>query len=214
MRKFYFIYILLFLTCTFTFAQKHLTAENVLDTTADIFKHEGGVSAWFRATNYQNGVEQGHIEGNMRIKGNKYRLSTPELTTWFDGNTQWTYITANEEVNISEPTEEEREQMNPYAFINLYKKGYQLNMTSTTLQSIPCYEITLTAKKKETNIPSAIITINKKDFVPMSIQLQQHDTGNWSRISIFNFSKEKESKESDFKFDASSYPNAEIIDLR
>lgn len=205
---------LLLLAVTGSHAQRTLSAKDVLDTAAEVFEHKGGVSAWFRASTFVDGTEQASIEGNMRVLKDNFNLATNEMSVWFDGTTQWTYIPANGEVNVSEPTEEEQEQMNPYTFINLYKKGYALSMATTTLRDVPCYEVTLTARDKDANLPLAIISIDKKDFTPMLIRLQQKDTDNWSHISIYNFSREQQLTKKDFTFDTTAYPNADIIDLR
>ena len=106
------------------------------------------VKANFKADNFVDGVLQGSASGTMCLQGEKFHITTPEMVTWYNGETQWSYIKANEEVNVSVPTEEEKQSMNPYSFVGLYKKGYDCQMKETTLRGKPCYEVTLTAQDR------------------------------------------------------------------
>ena len=58
------------------------------------------------------------------LKGNKFCLESGGIKTWFDGKTQWSYVEQNEEVNVSSPTPEEIQSVNPYALLTAYKKGF------------------------------------------------------------------------------------------
>ena len=46
------------------------------------------------------------LDGTVDIKGDKFVLKTPDMITWFDGTTQWSFVERNEEVNVSTPTGE------------------------------------------------------------------------------------------------------------
>ena len=118
-------------------------------------------------------------------------MTTPDMITWYNGETQWSYMKANDEVNVSVPTPEEQQSMNPYTFVNLYKEGYHYQLKETTLRGKSCYEITLTARNKQKS-PHTII---------LDISIQQLHTGQSFAAT-------------DFEFNPKDYPQAEIIDLR
>ena len=75
----------------------------ILDKTAAAFRQAQAVSITFGGTQ----------EGTLLLKGNKFHLNTGDVETWFDGKTQWSYLRQNEEVNVSTPTPEELQSINP-----------------------------------------------------------------------------------------------------
>ena len=103
------------------------SARTVLDKTAAIVGNKGGASAHFTMT----GNKSGTIAGDISIKGNQFKATTPDGTFWYNGKTQWTYVKSTDEVNISTPDEAKQAQMNPYSFLTLYKTGYDLSMTTS-----------------------------------------------------------------------------------
>ena len=119
-------------------AESGKDARKVLDTTASLITGKGGIRADFKADSFAGGQLQGSTSGTMCLWGEKFQMTTPDMTTWYNGETQWSYVKANEEVNVSVPTPEERQGMNPYTFVNLYKSGYQYEMKETTLRGKAC----------------------------------------------------------------------------
>ena len=206
--------IALLLTFGIGMAQKNANAKDVLDATASRLTNEKGVQANFKAEIFNDGVSQGYTMGTMSFMNNKFQMTTPDIISWYDGSTQWSNIKANEEVNVSTPTPEEQENMNPYVFVNLYKNGYKYKMKETELRGEPCYEVTLTAKSKKKNVHTLILNINKKDYSLMCVRMTDRQSGKWTRISIHDFKSGLTFGEDDFKFNAKDFPNAEIIDLR
>ena len=102
------------------------TAKSVLDKAAASITVKEGVKANFRMSG-----THGMTNGSIAIKGKKFYATTPQATVWFDGKTQWTYMKNNDEVNISTPTEAQLQAINPYNFINLYKKGYNYTLNKS-----------------------------------------------------------------------------------
>ena len=86
-------------------------------------------------------------------------MTTPDMITWYNGETQWSYMKANDEVNVSVPTPEEQQSMNPYTFVNLYKEGYHYQLKETTLRGKSCYEITNRKVRTRSSWISTRITI-------------------------------------------------------
>lgn len=206
--------IVLCMTVTATKAQKTPDTRKILDKTAALFTGKGGVKAIFKADNFSNGNLQGSISGTMCILGNKFQMSTPEIITWYNGETQWSYIKASEEVNVNVPTPEEQQNLNPYTFIGLYKKGYGYQLKETNLRGKACYEITLTAQNKQKHPYVIIMDIDKNIHVPMCIRIQPQKEDKWTRISIHQFHTGQSFSANDFEFNPKDYPQAEIIDLR
>ena len=185
-----------------TVASYSQTATQVLDKAAQKLTIKTGVSANFKAT-----TTQGTISGTIAVKGNKFMATTQHTKVWFDGKTQWTYMKNNDEVNISTPTEAQLQAINPYNFINLYKNGY----TATLNSSGKDYVVHLTAATKDKKIRELFITINKTSYNPTQVKLLQGTK--WTIFDIKNLKKQNLS-DSQFRFNAKDFPQAEVIDLR
>ena len=104
------------------------TAKQVLDKTAAALSNKGGVTANFTVT----GKSMGSTSGRISVKGRMFQATTPQAIIWFNGKTQWTYMKSQEEVNVSNPTEAQLQAINPYNFINIYKKGSSYTMKTTS----------------------------------------------------------------------------------
>lgn len=198
--------------CTLTVAGQ-TSAKKVLDATADKLTRNGDIQLSFKADQFTSGQQNGSAFGNMQISGNKFKITTPDMITWYNGQTQWSYVLNNEEVNISTPTEEEQQNINPYAFVNIYKKGYNYSMRETTLRGKACYEVTLIAQDKKSSLPTIILDIEKSNRVPLCVRLQ-HDAQTWTRITIQSYEDKQSFPANHFEFNRHDFPQAEIIDLR
>ena len=194
---------LFLLTCLlYTATATAITAKQVLDKTAANVSNKGGVTATFSMSN----ANLSQMGGTLKLKGNKFFASTTHVTVWFNGKTQWTYMKNNDEVNVSNPNASQLQMLNPYTFINLYKKGYDCTMT----QSEGNYVVHLKAQAATSNIKEAYVTIDKT-FRPKQVRMLQGK--GWTTINITDFQKSKLDDDI-FNFNSKDYPKAEIIDLR
>jgi outer membrane lipoprotein-sorting protein len=179
------------------------SAKSILDKAAATVSNPSGVQANFQMISKQFGSTSGTIS----VKGHKFHASTPQAIVWFDGKTQWTYMKGNDEVNISNPTEAQLQAINPYNFINIYKKGFKLSAKEVENS----YEVHLVPNKKEQKIQEMYIIVDKASYHPTHVKMKQKDK--WSTIII---SQLKTATLSDglFQFNSKDFPKAEIIDLR
>jgi outer membrane lipoprotein-sorting protein len=182
-----------------TYAQ---TAKSVLDKAAATVTVKEGVKANFKMT-----ASNGTTSGTLLLKGRKFHATTPVATIWFDGKTQWTYLKNNDEVNVSNPTEAQLQAINPYNFINLYKKGYN----ATLNKSGKDYVVHLTATDKSKKIQELFVSVNKTNYHPTQVKLLQGKK--WTVFDISDL-KRQNIPDSLFQFNSKDFPNAEIIDLR
>lgn len=179
------------------------TAKQVLDKTAAALSNKGGVTANFTVT----GKNMGTTSGRISVKGRMFQASTPQAMIWFNGKTQWTYMKSQQEVNVSNPTEAQLQAVNPYNFINIYKKGYSYTMKTVG----SAYEVHLKATEKKRSIQEMYITVNKSSYTPSQVKMRQGTK--WTTIKISSLKKANISNAA-FTFPAKDYPKAEIIDLR
>ena len=195
MRKYIFSVLIALLSLPVIAQQQQSQAKAVLDKTAEAFRKAGGVKADFIIKSVTNGLV--------------------EVITWFDGKTQWSYVVRNDEVNVSNPTQEELQQINPYTFLYMYQKGFSYKLgTVKTYGGKAVWEVILTAKDKKQDLERITLYVTKNTYEPLYILLQQRDQQTRNEITVTGYQTRLNYADSIFSFDKKQYPNAEIIDLR
>lgn len=185
-------------------------AKDILDRTSEAFRKAGGVKISFTVKT----AKDAPTAGTIRLKGDKFLLETEGVTTGFDGHTQWSYLSSSNEVNLSEPTPEELQSINPYAVLSLYQRGYELKMGKTDNPRFDSfYKVILTATDRKQNLQCIILYITKDTYRParLSMALRGGDT---AVIVIHSYQTGETYPDSLFVFDKKAYPTTEIIDLR
>ena len=207
------IFLTVFSAFTVSVAGLAQTARQVLDQTASKLKNSGGIEATFEGTSFKGIQEESTTSGHIYVQGGKFKISSDALTTWFDGHTQWTLLSGSDEVNVSNPTPAELQQINPYTFVNLYKEGYALKLGNLNYKGKVCHEVRLNAQNKGSAIQLLIVVIDKQTLLPQSVRIKDNH-GNWTRIRIQSLRTGRRWKDATFKFDEKQHPGIEVIDLR
>ena len=173
-------------------------ARDILDRAADAFRREGGVKITFSVR-----APEGNTNGSIRLKGDKFLLETEGVTTWFDGRTQWSYLASSDEVNVSEPTPEELQSINPYSWLSLYKQDYKLKVAKTgNASDDTAYKVVMNATKRSQDMQCIILYIEKRGSKDAAV------------VFINSYQTGKNYDDSLFVFDRKAYPTAELVDLR
>ncbi|MBO7602355.1 MAG: hypothetical protein J6S94_04925 [Bacteroidaceae bacterium] len=199
------LFILLLLGYLVTWAQspKALLDEVVQKTFA-----EGCVAIDFSA--YMDGS---NTQGHITVQGKQFVLETPGMKTWFDGKKQWTLVEENEEVNVSEPTEEELQLLNPYAWMSLYQQGYELKYGETGVPDVRKVIMTTTIPREE--MQSIVLLIHQTKLYPVRLSMASRGGLDVVVIDINRYEvKQHPLPAAAFVFDKSQYPDVEVIDLR
>ncbi len=181
-----------------------VTSEEILDRATANISSSKTISASFEASV----AESESVGGSITLTGKMFKISTPQLQTWFDGRTQWSYSPQMQEVNVTEPTVEELLQINPFAIIANFRNAYV-----SSLQQAPQgqYRIVLTAKSSAQQIRKATLILDRTPLYPVEITLVSDKT---ITIKVSNVSSSAPLPKSSFRFDAKKHPGVEIVDLR
>lgn len=215
MRKYIFSVLIALLSLPVIAQQQQSQAKAVLEKTAEAFKKASGVRADFTLKALNDGRLEGRENGVIQLKGEKFMLKTSETTTWFDGKTQWSYMTKNDEVNVSNPTQEELQQINPYTFLYMYQKGFSYKLGATKMyRGKAVWEVVLTARDKKQELERITLFVTKDTYEPLYILLQQRGQQTRNEITITSYQTKQNYADQVFTFDKKQYPNAEVIDLR
>lgn len=206
----------LFIIHLFTFSPLHLLmaqdAMKVLDITADHIRKAGNVKIEYKASIFAGATEKASSTGTMWLQESKMKLETDDIITWYNGKTRWCYVPEANEVNIDEPTKKEMASMNPYTFMNIYKKGFKMTVKETVLRGEAVYEVYLRARYAKMDVKEVYVDIRKKDYQPLCIRVREDN--DWQRVSILNFKGNLQLNDSFFAFPEKDYPNVLKNDMR
>jgi len=180
-------------------------AMDIINQAAAKFAAAPSISAAYTIT-----TQNGRVSGRVSFSGDRFTMTSPQLLTWYDGTTQWTYNRTNNEVTITEPTADELSQINPFVIINTFRNAY----TARSLTAPKGFaKIELTARDPKSEISSAIVTLNDKTLQPTQIQLttrsKQHVT-----IVLNSVTTGQKYNIKAFQFYAPNYPGVQTVDLR
>lgn len=156
-------------------------------------------------------IADGHRQsGTLTIAGDRFIISSPQISSWYDGKTQWTYSTQTGEVNITEPTPEELQQVNPFAIISSFRKLYKASLLKSAAGK---HRISLTAINPKTDIKSVVLTLDSSSLYPTDIELTM---GNKRKVGIKvnSVSAGLAIPVTDFRFDPKKHPGIPVVDLR
>ena len=191
-----------------------LDADAIIEKTSRIYEEWGGVDATFtiQISSPDNGSTES-FEGVLKTKKNKFILTTPEMITWFDGATQWSYVPRNNEVHIDNPTGDDLRLLNPMLLLQDYKKDFDALLTgeSTTARAKTAYDVTLAPKKKG-EIEKIEIQIEKNASIPAKLVITMRNR--FRNIILIETLKAVNHGDEIFTFPSNFYPDVEIIDLR
>ena len=201
MKRTYLLVLILFLSVSLS-AQKDKQAREILDKTDNALQQAGGIRATFGGTG----------NGTLLLKGNQFYLNSGGIQSWFDGKTQWSYLESSEEVNVSNPTPEELQTINPYALLSIYKNGYNYKYAGTKSRNgKQGFEVILTPENKQ-DITSITLFVSQT-YQPLYIKVEQNNKSA-NEIIVTSYQTNQPLDNATFKFDKKKFPNAEVIDLR
>lgn len=190
-------------------------AKDLLGEAALAYENSNGLKAKFTINNFSAAQNIGEsFEGTIQMRGDKFVLMTPDVYTWFDGQTQWTYVVRTEEVNVTKPSGDDLKMTNPMLLLNDYDKGFipEYKGESTAANGKSVYDIELKPKVKS-DIVRIELRIEKFKKYPASIEVEMKN-GTRTRIQVEAIEVGLNQPDPYFTFPKGDYPDAEIIDLR
>ncbi len=179
-------------------------ATQLLDKSAATLRAAGNVKIGFTLE-----AEGGASTGYIKLQKQKFVINMGGTITWFDGKTMWTYVKANDEVNVTNPSADAVAKMNPYAFLSFYKKGYTAKMGKSTTKE---HEVLLTGKSGSP-FKKVVVRLNKSTKYPTVITMTS-SKGDVTTIRCNSFLKNQKYTNATFQFNKKNYPNVEVVDLR
>ncbi|MCC2545063.1 outer membrane lipoprotein carrier protein LolA [Hymenobacter sp. BT175] len=211
--------LLALLLCTFTLsysasAQQDPKAAKVLDQMSARYQAMKAFKATFTQTleNDANKVKE-NLTGDITVSGQKFRLKMSGQEVINNGTTMWTYMKAENEVNISDYDPDEQE-ISPSQIYTLYKKGYKYAyIQEEKVGGEACDVIELTPEDRNNPVFKVRLTVSKKDRSVKSWKMFKKG-GNRYTFTIKKFQPNPPVDATTFTFDKNKYKGVKVIDLR
>ncbi|MBK9175789.1 MAG: outer membrane lipoprotein carrier protein LolA [Flavobacteriales bacterium] len=207
---------ILFLATSFAQAQDDPKSKAVVDRLMTQAKTWTGFEADF-TSRLQSAKDKLDVkqEGNMKVKGKRFRLVLDKNTIINDGTTLYTYSKETNEVTLSDPAEMDQE-LDPSKVFTQYEKGYKsqfveekADASGAMTQVVKLFPIDPAKKPFHT----VILTVEKAKGEPRSVQVLYKD-GNVVTYTVKKFTANPELADALFTFDKGKYPGLEVNDMR
>lgn len=207
MIKYIYLTVICLILTAFNGVAESLTASGVVSKSAAILENAPAVIAPF--TLISEGSEN---NGKLIMSKNKFCLTLPNMSSWYDGKTLWTYSRSAGEVNVSEPTLSEIAEINPLSYISAAKGKYNKRLLKTDSPRLVTVELT-PGKGENSEFRKIVATFNASTYMPVKLLIYSAGSGvvtvNFKSVTVG-----KAQPASAFRFNEKNYPGIDIIDLR
>lgn len=157
---------------------------------------------------FENDDVNEKMNGYASIKGDSYLLNLGNQLIISNGETLWNYLIDDQEVMISEATEDNNSS--PIAMLNSFSK----NVTASFIDSYDVYLSTIEIKEKEGKTFEKIqISVDSRNMTLKEIHIFNTD-GSELIYDITSFTTNQNLPDNMFTFDEKLHPDVEVIDMR
>jgi outer membrane lipoprotein-sorting protein len=161
--------------------------------------------------NADAGIDE-KTEGTLYVKGDKYRLLIAGQVVICDGTTSWTYIKDAEEVQINS-VENSEESITPNKLLTSYNKDYKSKFVKEGFQYGTTVNIIDLTPIQDKSYSSVRVIIDKAKDQLLDITIFDKNGSTYSYI-INKFEPDIAVSDSQFTFNKTEFPGADIVDMR
>jgi outer membrane lipoprotein-sorting protein len=151
------------------------------------------------------------LAGSVIINKDNYKLDLPNNIVWFNGETSWSYLLAEQEVTITRPSKKDNSFMSqPSLIFSIYKKGYKSRLIEEKPDS---YQIDLYPADIKSDIIRVRLLIEKPSLSLKSFEYKRRD-GISMILKIQEYKLTEKPDPATFVFPSAKYKDAEVVDMR
>jgi outer membrane lipoprotein carrier protein len=212
MRLFTILLVLLLSLSRTCFAQNDPRATAILDKFADKAMKAPSVSMKFKLiTKNLTDNTTDTLSGSVILSKDKYVLTLPDNIVWFNGETSWSYLPAEQEVTIAKAGKKDNSfQSRPSLIFTMYKKDYKSRLIEEKADS---YVIDLYPEDIKSEILRLRLTIGKPLLNLMTLEYKRKD-GIINTLNVNEYDLRIKPDASTFVFQTEKYKGVEVIDMR
>lgn len=204
MKKY--LIIIITLISTVSFSQNSAKAKQYLETVSTKVKSYKNISIDFKYSlnNESENIEQS-TKGNVYLKGEQYLLNLMGVTRLHDGKKSYTINSEDEEITITNSSEEDSDAITPSKMLTFYKKGYtyawdkKLPIKGRSIQYI---KLTPIDSNSEIKYVLLGIDTNTKNIYNL---IENGKNGTVTTLTVNSFKTNQPLSESLFIFDKNKY---------
>jgi outer membrane lipoprotein-sorting protein len=187
-------------------------AIKILDRFSDNALKAPSVSMKFKLiTNNQTNKTNDTLAGSVILNRDKYRLNLPDNTVWFNGETSWSYLSAEKEVTITKAEKKDNTfQSRPSMIFSMYKKGYKCRLIEEKPDS---YIIDLYPEDIKSELLRVRLYIGKSLLNLIGLEYKRRD-GIISTLHVSEYDLKVKPEADTFIFKPEKFKDAEVIDMR
>jgi len=151
------------------------------------------------------------LKGSVILSKDKYRLDLPDNIVWFNGETSWSYLSAEKEVTITKADKKDNTfKSRPSLIFSMYKKGYKSRLTEEKSDS---FIIDLYPEDIKSELLRVRLSIGKSLLNLISFEYKRKD-GVINTLHVNEYDLKVKPEPGTFIFQPDKYKDAEVIDMR
>lgn len=189
-------------------------AKSLLDKAVAVMENKKGMEVQFKidVLNTRSNKSES-FNGDVLLKGEKFKLSLQGVNTYFDGKVQSVHMVKEKEVNISAPEKEDLKDVNPLLLMKSYKTDFKMRyMGASTYEGKLCEEVELYPNDLNSDYSIIHLMFEKKSMMLQSITLRGKG-GIHTHFEVVKATP-KDLNDAEFTFDTKKFPDVEVVDLR
>lgn len=151
------------------------------------------------------------LAGSVILSKDSYKLDLPDNIIWYNGETAWSYLPAEQEVTITKPDKNDKSFENrPSLIFTMYKSDFK----SRLLEEKPDYYlIDLYPEDVKNDLIRVRLTIERPSLNLKSFEYKRRD-GITLTLVVKDYNLKKVPESGMFTFSPAKYKDVEIIDMR
>jgi outer membrane lipoprotein-sorting protein len=212
MKKFASLALMLIILASGISAQNDPKAVNVLDKFSSSASSAPSVSMKFlliTIDKINNSTDT--LSGSVILSKDNYRLDLPDNIIWFNGETSWSYLPAEQEVTITKPDRKDNSfQSRPSSIFTMYRKGYKSRLIEEKSDS---WIIDLYPEDIKNEIIRVRLNIAKPSLHLKNLEYKRRD-GITVTVIVKDYNLKQVPEPGVFSFPTEKYKDADVIDMR
>lgn len=152
--------------------------------------------------------------GTITVEGRRFKILSRSMSVWYDGKTQWTAMPADGEVDITEPTAAELQQVNPFAIIDSHARVYNAKLLKASEAGTTVVQLTPRNPRADNGgIARVAVTLDATTLAPRKLVVTMTSRAVLT-ITVSALKAGGKLGEAAFRPTAANLKGLEVVDLR